>query len=84
MKSITIHGIDSELEKKLAERSQQSGLSRNHVVKFILQKTLFSDRKTVRCEMFADLFGKWTKAEKEDFEDRIKELNKTDESDWKE
>ncbi len=84
MKSMTIHGIDSELEKKLAERSKQSGLSRNRFVKFILRKTLLSDRKAERREMFSDLFGKWTEFEKKDFEERIKELNRTDESDWQE
>ncbi len=84
MKSMTIHGIDSELEKKLAEKSKQSGLSRNRLVKFILQKTLLSDRKAERREMFSDLFGTWTESEKKDFEERIKELNRTDESDWQE
>jgi hypothetical protein len=84
MKSMTIHGIDGELEKKLAERSKQSGLSRNRFVKFILQKTLLSDRKTARREMFSDLFGKWTENEKKDFEERIKELNRIDASDWQE
>ena len=84
MKSMTIHGIDRELERELAERSKQSGLSRNRFVKFILKKTLFSDRKAERREMFSDLFGKWTEEEKKDFEGRIKELNKTDTSDWQE
>ena len=64
MKSMTIHGIDSELEKKLAERSKRSGLSRNRFVKSILKKTLLSDRKAARREMFSDLFGKWTESEK--------------------
>jgi hypothetical protein len=82
MKSITIHGIDPELESKIAEKSEEYGLSRNRTMKKLLQESLQSDRKTSRREMFSDLFGKWTDAERSAFEERINDFEIIDESDW--
>jgi len=82
MKSITIHGIDSDLDKKISEKSKEYGLSQNRTVKYILQNTLLSDQKASKREMFSDLFGKWTNTEKVEFEESIKDLEKVNESDW--
>jgi hypothetical protein len=82
MKSITIHGIDKDLEKKIAEKSKEYGLSQNRTVKTILRDSLLSNPKATKREVFSDLFGKWTPKEKEEFENRIKELEEVDESDW--
>ncbi len=60
MKSITIHGIDSDLDKKIAEKSKEFGLSQNRTVKYILQSILLADQNRVKREAFSDLFGKWT------------------------
>ena len=83
MKSITIHGIDNDLDKKIAEKSKEYGLSQNRTVKYILQTSLLADQKVSKKEAFSDLFGKWTESEKEEFEERIKDLEKVNESDWK-
>jgi hypothetical protein len=82
MKSITIHGIDSDLDKKISEKSKEYGLSQNRTVKYILQNTLLSDQKASKREKFSDLFGKWTNTEKVEFEESIKDLEKVNESDW--
>jgi hypothetical protein len=84
MKSITIHGIDGDLDRKLSEKSKEYGLSQNRTVKAILQSVLFSDKKAARREMFSDLFGAWTKSEQEEFEKNIEIFEKINESDWKE
>ncbi|MCI5149667.1 MAG: hypothetical protein D3916_09815 [Candidatus Electrothrix sp. MAN1_4] len=84
MKSITIHDIDNDLFRKISEKSKKYGLSQNRTVKFILQNTLLSDKKAAKREMFSDLFGKWTKAEKMEFDKNIKDLEEVNESDWKE
>jgi hypothetical protein len=83
MKSITIHGIDSDLDKKIAEKSKEYGLSQNRTVKYILQTTLLKEHNANRKEAFSDLFGKWTLQDKNDFENRTKDLERVDESDWK-
>jgi hypothetical protein len=84
MKSMTIHGIDSDLARKISEKSKEYGLSQNRTVKFILQNTLLSDKKVARQEMFSDLFGTWTKSEREEFEKNVEIFQKINESDWKE
>ena len=81
MKSITIHGIDPDLETKISEKSAEYGLSRNRTVKKILQKTLQPDQKTSRRETFSDLFGKWSPAEKSAFEKRISDFEIVEDSD---
>ena len=81
MKSFTIHGIDPDLENKIAEKSAEYGLSRNRTVKKLLQKTLQSDQKASRREMFSDLFGKWSTTEKSAFEKIISDFEIIDESD---
>jgi len=40
MKSITIHGIDTDLDKKIAQKASEIGLSQNRRVKLFLQSTL--------------------------------------------
>lgn len=83
MKSITIHGIDTDLDKKIAEKAAEIGLSQNRTVKFILQSSLISDKKASKKEAFSDLFGKWTDADKNEFDKRISDLETVNESDWK-
>jgi hypothetical protein len=83
MKSITIHGIDADLDRKITEKSKEYGLSQNRTVKYILQNSLLSDQRTAKREAFADLFGKWTIKERNDFEDRIMDLETVNEADWK-
>lgn len=82
MKSITIHGIDIDLDKKISEKSKEFGLSQNRTVKQILKKSLSLDKKTSKKEQFSDLFGKWTNAEKIEFEKNIKDMEAINESDW--
>ncbi|MBA4369714.1 MAG: hypothetical protein C0403_18975 [Desulfobacterium sp.] len=57
-------------------------MSQNRTEKLILKNTLLADQKASRRELFSDLFGKWTPAEKVEFEERIIDLEKVNESDW--
>jgi len=82
MKSITIHGIDSDLDKKIAEKAAEIGLSQNRTVKLILQSSLVSDKKAEKKESFSELFGQWTTAEKEDFDKKISDLETVHAGDW--
>ena len=82
MKSITIHGIDQDLDKKISEKSTEYGLSQNRTVKTILQNALMSDQKTSKRKAFSVLFGKWSAKEKDEFEERIKDLETVHEADW--
>lgn len=82
MKSITIHGIEEALDRKLQERAKQLGLSQNRTIKSILEGVLLDESEKRESE-YADLFGSWTKAEKEEFDQRVLIFDRIDESDWK-
>lgn len=84
MKSITIHGIDTELDKEITQKAEELGLSQNKTVKAILRSSLISDKKASKKKAFAELFGKWSIEEKEEFNERISDLETVNESDWKE
>ena len=84
MKSITIHGIDTDLDKKIAEKAAEYGLSQNRTVKFILRNSLITDKKAAKRDSFAELFGKWTSKEKDEFDAKVQDLETINESDWKE
>jgi len=83
MKSITIHGIDADLDKKITEKSAEFGLSQNRTVKLLLQSSFTSDKKTSKKESYSELFGKWTNIEKDEFNKSINDLETVNESDWK-
>ena len=78
MKSITIHGIDTSLDKKINEKAAEIGMSKNCTVKHILTNSLLKDKKSMRREAFSDLFGKWTQAEKEEFNKNVSDFGKID------
>lgn len=84
MKSITIHGIDAELEKKIADIAHETGYSQNRTVKYILQKTLKTDKRASKRDSFLELFGTWSDEDKKDFENRIKDFEIIHASDWNE
>jgi hypothetical protein len=82
-KSITIHGISEELDKKIQEKSRQYKLSRNETVKKILEDSLFKEIKSEREMEFADLFRIWSKKDEKEFCKKIKDLDVVDPNDWK-
>lgn len=82
MKSITIHGIDRELDQKISQKSKELGLSQNRTVKTILQESLSAKRQEQNRRVFSDLFGKWSPEERREFETRIQELDEIHPSDW--
>lgn len=82
MKSITLHGIDTDLDKKISEKSKEFGLSQNRTVKLILQNTLQADPRSNKRDQFSELFGKWSQKEKDAFDKQIDEFEVVDMLDW--
>ncbi len=73
VKSITIHKIDHDLEKRLTELAQESGLSLNQLVKNLLRERLGLESVTVadhRSE-FAEFCGQWTQEEADQFNQSV-------------
>ena len=83
MKSISIHGIDEEIEKRIGERAKSEGKSVNKIVKELIAKALgLGDKPPDNRAMFEDLSGIWTEEEEQEFLASIADLEKTDEKDW--
>ena len=82
MKSITIHGIDDVLEAKLRDKAKEYKLSQNKTVKHLLEEALSIKEKEMKKNEFSALFGRWSKEEKDEFDERVKDMESIDESDW--
>ena len=82
MKSITLHGIDDALEKKITAKSKELNLSQNKTVKKLLEDALSGSKRQKKIEEFTELFGKWTEEERRAFEERIADMNRVSDADW--
>ena len=84
MKSLSVHGIDDETEKKIEERAKNEGKSVNKIVKELIAKALgIGERPPYHRAEFADLCGVWTESEAAEFTELIADLEVTDAGDWK-
>jgi hypothetical protein len=85
MKTITIHGLDEMLEKRIREKAKDQGFSLNKTIKKLLEKSLGVNqgRKKDHREDFMDLFGVWTENDLNEFNSATSELNQVDPGDWR-
>ena len=81
MKSITIHGMDDEMDRQIREKAAAEGKSLNKTIKGLLEQAL--GERCSRREEFADLFGCWSAEELTAFERATKDLRQIDPGDWK-
>lgn len=68
----------------MEDAADQEGLSLNQTVKRLLRKALGLDapaRPDHRAD-FEDLFGTWSEAEAEAFNERVRECEEIDEEEW--
>ncbi len=84
MKSITIHGMDSELAGRLQRLARESGLSLNKAIKKLLSQALglapgapSGPRRDLKS-----LCGVWSPVEAEAFSKAIEEFGRVDGEDW--
>jgi len=84
MKSITIHGLDENLDRTIRNLADREGLSMNKTIKKVLRSALGLDDqgKMTRRQQFTDLFGTWTKQDLAEFQKNTAELAQVDLSDW--
>jgi plasmid stability protein len=83
MKSISVHGIDEEMEKAIEERAKREGKSVNKIVKELIAKALgIGDKPPDNRVEFADLCGVWTEAEAAEFMKLVADLEVVDAKDW--
>ena len=85
MKSITIHGLDDELDREIREKAKNQGTSLNKTIKRLLEKALGlkSTKKPNHKDEFMDLFGVWSEEDYLEFFKSIEDFNTADPEDWK-
>jgi len=84
MKSISVHGIDQEMEKAIEERAKNEGKSVNKIVKELIAKALgIGERPPDNRGEFTDLGGVWTEAEAAEFLELIADFETVDAKDWR-
>ncbi|GHV86676.1 hypothetical protein AGMMS50230_22840 [Spirochaetia bacterium] len=82
MKSITIHGISDELDRKIAEKSRELDLSQNKTIKCVLEKALLANLKEARRARLMKYCGSWTAEDAAEFDEATKDLGEVNEADW--
>ncbi len=85
MKSITIHGLDKEMETLIKAKANANQTSLNKTIKRLLEEALGIKPKSENLHQndFADLFGIWSKSEKNAFDKSVNDIRKINETDWK-
>jgi len=85
MKSITIHQIEDDINKKLNELARKKKMSLNKTVKYLLRKALGleSDVKEIRRKDFSEFLGVWNKNDLNSFKKATADFDKIAKEDWK-
>lgn len=85
MSSFTVHDLDPEVAKLLRQRARAEGTSVNRVVKRLIEEALGvrpSARQKHRKD-FEKLCGAWSKAEADEFDRAVADLQQVDPEDWR-
>ena len=84
MKSITIHGLDQQLDQMIRKKAKAESLSLNQTLKKLLRKALgLQNRSKIsHAEEFKDLFGVCSKDDTRELKKKLKETGKIDKEDW--
>ena len=85
MKSITIHGLDDELDREIRKKAKNQGTSLNKTIKRLLKKALGIKSPTEPDfkSDFMDLFGVWSEDDYREFIESTEDFNSVDAGDWK-
>lgn len=85
MKSITIHQIDDDINKKLNELARKKKMSLNKTVKYLLRKALGleTNAKDARRKDLSEFAGVWDKNDLDSFKKATADFDKTAKEDWK-
>lgn len=81
MRSITIHGIDPVLDRRLSSVAKECGKSKNLVVKDMLASALGLPIQGRYADDYREFCGLWTQKEAEEFESAVADNAVVDSSD---
>jgi plasmid stability protein len=84
LKSITIHGLESNLDQKITQRAKEEGISINKAIKKILTEALLGPEQKItdHRDDFRDLFAVWDKEEEEEFNRKVQDFETVNPEEW--
>ena len=84
MSSMTMHGIGSELDRRLREEAANQGLSLNQTLQKLLSASVGLDKAQAdRSKDFVEFFGVWSEEEAAEFDAATADFDRIDPEDWK-
>ena len=83
MSSITIHNIDSELDRKLSEEARRRNTSKNGLVKELLAKSMGLPVQGTFPDDYREFCGLWSREEYETFKKAQADNSRIDEQEWR-
>ncbi|MDY6823081.1 MAG: antitoxin [Thermodesulfobacteriota bacterium] len=86
MKTITIRGIDPDLDQRLKQAASLKNKSINQLVLEFLRKDLGVEKEKQYTRIYHDLddlFGRWSEAEYRDIQDKIDQEREIDPELWR-
>ena len=78
-----MHGVDEAVDKRVREMARKNGTSINKTLQALLRRALGLDVRADHRADFADVAGRWSQADVDEFEAATAELSKVDAEDWK-
>ena len=84
MKSMTIHGIDKQLEDLIKSKAKEEGLSINKTIKKLLETSLGVKPQPSRKNLdeFKEFRGVWSREDLKVFEEKTAGIRTVDQEDW--
>ncbi|MEA3288443.1 MAG: antitoxin [Candidatus Marinimicrobia bacterium] len=86
MKTITIRGIDNELDSLLKISAKEKSMSVNQFLLGTLRKMMGLEKDNIHTKVYHDLdflFGNWTEKEFSEFQHTQQDFSRIDEEMWK-
>lgn len=83
MKSITLHGLDTESYTLIRQKADKQGKSLNKTIKGMLRNSLGLSAQETKKADFSDLCGVWKKNDLKAFEKATQDLKKIEYDIWK-
>ena len=83
MKSITIHGIEEQLDREIRGKAKKQGLSLNRTIKQLLREHLgLTDKVIDRRDDFREFSGVWSEEEARAISQATADFERIDRGDW--
>lgn len=84
-KSITIHGLDDKISRRIEEKAKAVGRSLNRTIKMLIEEAIEPkvNVAATRRGTFSEFLGVWKRHEAEEFAATTADLRRTDKEDWR-